>query len=89
MSQQEIEEIENEVVEDMHFHYPPHSNVLRCPNPEMIIDTDFDDIYFYLLPNTTIDYKSLIGKCYIFHLELNSDKLDENQNPIKNFEYVK
>jgi hypothetical protein len=104
MSQQDIEEMENEVVEDVHFHYPPHNNVLRCPNPVLIIDTrtgshffmvsgdyvpdddtDFDHTYFYLVQNSTIDNKTSVDKRYIFHLELNSDKLDENGNPIKKF----
>jgi hypothetical protein len=106
MTEQDIEEIENEVVEDIHFHYPPHANVLRCPNPVLIIDTltltgsyffmvagdyvpddhtDIDHTYFYLVRNSTIDYKTLVGKRFIFHLELNSDKLDENGNPIKKY----
>jgi hypothetical protein len=104
MTEQVIEEIENEVAQDMHFHYPPHNNVLRSPNPVLIIDTrtdshffmvsgdyvpddhtDFDHTYFYIVPNPTIDYKTSVGKRLIFLLDLNSDKLDENGNPIKKY----
>jgi hypothetical protein len=33
MNEFEIEEIENEEVEDVHFHPLPNQNVLMCPNP--------------------------------------------------------
>jgi hypothetical protein len=51
-------------------------------------DTEFDDLVFYLLPNTTIDYKTTDSRRIIYHLELNSDKLDEFNHPVKKFDIV-
>jgi hypothetical protein len=48
-------------------------------------ETEFDDV-FYLLPNTTINYKTTDSRCFIYHLELNSDKLDKFNHPVRKFD---
>jgi hypothetical protein len=46
-------------------------------------ETDYDDIIYYLSPNTTIDYKSSQNTADLsFHLELNPVK---NKRPVKKF----
>jgi hypothetical protein len=49
-------------------------------------DTEFDNVVFHLLPNTTIEYKSSVnGQRFVYHLELNSDKIDEFKRQVKKF----
>jgi hypothetical protein len=53
------------------------------------VDTEFDNDIFYLLPNTTIEYKTSVNRpVIVYHLELNSDKLGKDKRRVKNFKYV-
>jgi hypothetical protein len=105
MNQFQIEEIEDREIEYMHYHPYPNDNILRYPNPVLIIgtfvgshkfmvpddyypdeNTEYDESLFRLLPNTAIEYKSLgNGQDILYHLELNSVKLDKHKRPVKKF----
>jgi hypothetical protein len=52
MNQFQIEEVDNDVVEDMHYHPYPNNNILRCQNPVLIIYT------------LTGSHKSMVGGDY-------------------------
>jgi hypothetical protein len=50
-------------------------------------DTEYDNVVFHLLPNTTIEYKTSVNRPHIvYHLELNSDKLDKNKRPVQKYQ---
>jgi hypothetical protein len=104
MNQEEIQALEDEVVEDMHYDPYLNGDILRCPNPILITDlrtgsynfivpgdyvpdnnTEFDNYVFYLLSNTTIEYKTSSSRRVIYHLELNSNKLNKFNRPVKKF----
>jgi hypothetical protein len=49
--------------------------------------TAYDDIIYNLLPNTTIDYiSSEHGRDVVYHLELNSNKIDKYNRPVKKYQ---
>jgi hypothetical protein len=53
--------------------------------PEEHIECDGD--LFRVLPNTTIEYESLVnGQTIVYHLDLNSLKLDKHKRPVKKFQ---
>jgi hypothetical protein len=99
----EIEEFEDQEVEDLHYYPYPNDNILRCPNPVLIIDaftgshkfmvpgdyspdkdTEYNKNSFRLLPNTVIEYKYLLDtQGIIYHLELNTVKLDNHKTSSK------
>jgi hypothetical protein len=49
--------------------------------------TAYDDIIYNLLPNTFIDYiSSEHGRDVVYHLELNSNKVDKYNRPVKKYQ---
>jgi hypothetical protein len=47
-------------------------------------ESEIDENAFRLLPNTAIEYKYLLnGQDIVYHLELNSVKLDKRKRPVK------
>jgi hypothetical protein len=51
-------------------------------------NTEYDNYDFYLLPNTTIDYKGSTSIHIIYHLELNSNKLDKFNHSVRKFDII-
>jgi hypothetical protein len=49
---------------------------------------EFDNYDFYLLPNTTIDYKTSTSRRIVYHLEPNSHKLDKFNHPVRKFDII-
>jgi hypothetical protein len=76
MNQCDIEALEDEEVEDMHYYPHPNAGILRCPNPVITrnpshefmvtgdyypdLDTEYDGEIFRLFPNTTMEYECLV-----------------------------
>jgi hypothetical protein len=49
----------------------------------------FRRIFIYLFPNTAIEYKYLLDNQEgVYHLKLNSNKLDEHNRPLPKFDIL-